>query len=247
VARTFNGSSDAFGSSAAVNISAAGTGAITLSFFLWWDSFGNDDQLALELSANYNSNAGSFIINPNSSGAGAFEYSHSNGAGGYRSGNFTRPSAAAWHHYMLVMDTTDTLLHVAYVDGSVVTTNVGANGGGATWNAGYTLYGMSRAAGALFGDGRMAELAIWTSALTSGNASSLAGGTLASAIGTPAYYWKMCGTDSPEPATVGSPSLTLTNTTGSAHPAAVSGSCVTGGTARQRLVDGGLIGGRLIG
>lgn len=211
MARQFDGSTQGAFSSTALDLSSAGTGPITLAFWLWWDTFANDDDLALELSANYNSNAGTFIVDPNDA-VGVFNFGHSSGSG-YRSVHFARPSAAAWHHYMLVIDTTDSANCVAYVDGSSVTVTNTFNTGGSAWTSSQTLNVMCRNDGtSLLGAGRMAGLGIWAGALTAGNATSLAAGAAPSTIGTPLYSWNICGASSPEPAANGTPVLLLFGT-----------------------------------
>src|SRR2546426_981893 len=52
--------------------------------------------------------------------------------------------------------------------------------------------------------------------------------------GAPDFYWKLCGTASPEPATLGGISMTLVGTTSATHPIATCG----GGVASRRLLMG---------
>src|SRR5947199_4291656 len=90
-ALSYNGSSD--GSFAAINLSA--TNIVTLSFWMKWTTNANDDDLAFEYTPNYNTNAGGFIADCNSSsyGGGKFEMGMGNGGGVSWPGLFTRPSA----------------------------------------------------------------------------------------------------------------------------------------------------------
>jgi hypothetical protein len=210
MARQFNGTTQAMSSSSTLDLTSVGTGPITIAFWLWWDAFANDDDLAMEFSADFNANAGAFLIDPNSSGVVSFELSHHGTASNYRSASFARPSAAAWHHYMLVLSTTSNANILAYVDGSAVTMTLQSNTGGTSWGN-YTLYVMSRS-GALFGAGRICGIGIWGSALTAGNATTLAGGAHPVTVGTPLYAWDVCGDDSPEPPAAGGLNLTLVAT-----------------------------------
>ena len=47
--------------------SLAGKTAITVEFWMKWNAWANDDDLAMELHANFNDNAGGFLVDPNSS------------------------------------------------------------------------------------------------------------------------------------------------------------------------------------
>ncbi len=211
-ARTFNGSSDNLQSAATVDLTS--TTQISISFWLYWNTFANDDSLAFESSSNYNSNAGAFIIDPNDS-SGFFQFSVYQP--GYFGCHITRPSAAAWHHYLLTLDitTVNAGTCTAYVDGVNATPTIDINAGAGTLTFGnYTLNMMSRNAASLFGAGRMSDIAIWKSILTSGNAASLAACTSPSLIGSVAFYWPINQT-SPEVATTGGVNLTVTGTTNS--------------------------------
>lgn len=66
----------------------------------------------------------------------------------------------------------------------------------------------------------LAELALWTSFVSDGDLTTLAGGVRADTIGTPAYYWRILGDASPEPEEMGTgETLAITGTLNqSAHP-----------------------------
>ena len=117
-ALSYNGSTD--GSFAAINLSA--TNIATLSFWMKWTTNANDDDLAFEYTPNYNSNAGGFIADWNSSGygGGKFEAGMGKGNGTYWNDLFTRPSAGAWHLVHLVFNRSGPTNKV-YVDGSLQT------------------------------------------------------------------------------------------------------------------------------
>lgn len=147
--------------SIALNLSAYQR--ITLSFWLYWDAFASDDDLAMEFSPNYNTGGG-FLIDPNS-GAPAIGYFQV-GTGGTSAGSsryFTRPSAAAWHHYMLVLDKAAASsggVTAAYVDGSAVSLTTASTGGTTANFPNSTLYLFSRNNTGLFGNGSLLNLVI---------------------------------------------------------------------------------------
>jgi PKD repeat protein len=158
----FDGTNDA--GSAAVDLS--GKTAITVEFWLKWNSYANDDRLAMELTNNFNENAGGFLVDPNS-GYGSFAVGIGSGA----SRNvtlFARPSAGEWHHYAFVLDTTAPAAEqvVPYVDGQPVAYSKAASGTEAPPFANSTLNFMSRAGSSLFGSGDLDEVALFGRALS---------------------------------------------------------------------------------
>ena len=64
MARQTNGTNQSLNSASTLSLSSYTK--LVVAFWLLWDSFGTDDDLALEYSANYN-NDDAFIIDPNSS------------------------------------------------------------------------------------------------------------------------------------------------------------------------------------
>jgi len=136
---------------------------LSLSFWLYWDSYANDDKLALEFTANYNTNNG-FIVDPNSGApaAGNFQVGAGGGSGG-SSRSFARPSAAKWHHYAIVFDKSlagSGSVSAAYVDGVSQSLTTTATAGSAANFPSSTLYVFSRNNASLFGAGRIANLVI---------------------------------------------------------------------------------------
>src|SRR5207237_1773948 len=117
-ALSYNGSSD--GSFAAINLSA--TNIVTLSFWMKWTTNANDDDLAFEYTPNYNTNAGGFIADWNSSGfsGGKFETGMGKGGFTYWTDLFARPSVATLHLVHLVYNRSG-LTDQAYVDGCLHT------------------------------------------------------------------------------------------------------------------------------
>ena len=82
------------------------TSKLTVEFWLKWNAYANDDRLAMEFTANFNDNAGGFLVDPNAPQSGG---KFGVGDRHRRSRNnvyFARPSAGAWHHYAFVIDTT---------------------------------------------------------------------------------------------------------------------------------------------
>lgn len=225
MSRKFNGTSDA--AQIALNLSAFSL--ISISFWLWWDAFANNDKLAMEFTANFNLNRG-FLIDPNSgapaAGAVQIGFDQTNTLAWVDS--FTRPSAAAWHHWMLVMNRA-TPANFAWIDGAVQTlTAVQHNAATYANFPNSTLNIMSRNKASLFGAGRMAELAIWGGvALTTANAKALAAGAAPPHFVVPdnlILYTPLMGADSPEPDYSGKKqSATLTGTSWAAHPGVMPG------------------------
>lgn len=136
----------------------------------WWgydDSAADDDDLFWESSANFNSNAGGILSDPHESTYSAYVMAIRNSAASGLCGvSFTRPSAAAWHHYVAVMDlsqwSTSTAVFTVYVDGAAVTlTDRNFSVGTVPTSFGnYTWYFMSRGGTGLWLDGRITDVQI---------------------------------------------------------------------------------------
>jgi PKD repeat protein len=158
-AAEFDGVNDA--AKAAVNLS--GTHAATVEFWLKWNSYANDDRLAMEFTNNFNEAPGGFLVDPN---APQFGGSFGVGIGSGTARNtvyFERPTAGEWHHYAFVLDTTAPAAQeiTPYVDGKVVAYQKGDSGAGGGNFANSTLNFMSRSASGLFGAGGLDEVAIY--------------------------------------------------------------------------------------
>jgi hypothetical protein len=151
---------------ASVPLNLSGSSRATVEFWLNWSAYETDDDLAMELTPNFNQNSGGFIVDPNSS-QGNFGV----GIGVADSRNnafFARPSAGQWHHYALVLDTTAPAAQqiTPYVDGQPVTFTKTADGTGAGNFANSTLFLMSRGGQSLFGAGTLDEVAVYNRALS---------------------------------------------------------------------------------
>jgi YD repeat-containing protein len=162
-AAAFDGASGA--ASAAVNLS--GTSQLTVEFWLNWSAYANDDDLALELTPNFNETDGGFLVDPNAGELGG-KFGVAIGRGESRNNAyFARPSAGTWHHYAFVFDTTAPASQqvIPYVDGKAVPFEKINSGTGAGNFANSVLSFMSRNASALFGKGSLDEVAIYNRAL----------------------------------------------------------------------------------
>jgi PKD repeat protein len=172
---SFSGSADA----ATANLNLSATNKLTIEFWLKWDSYADDDRLAMEFTPNFNQNAGGFLVDPNASGTGG-KFAVSIGQGGSRTvTTFDRPSAGAWHHYAFVLDTSAAPASqiAPYVDGDPVPFTNLVSGTGAGNFANSQLYFMSRGASALFGAGDLDEVALYNRALSAATISDHFGGS----------------------------------------------------------------------
>ncbi len=152
---------------ASANLNLSGTSKLTLEFWMNWNAFANDDNLAFEFTPNFNSAPGGFLVDPNAPEEGG-KFAVGIGSGEARNtAYFTRPSAGQWHHYALVFDTTAAAESqiTPYVDGKPVPYTKTRSGTGAGPFANSTLYFMSRAVSALFGAGALDEVALYNRAL----------------------------------------------------------------------------------
>jgi PKD repeat protein len=162
-AARFDGSDD----NARASVDLSGKTAVTVEFWMKW-TFGNDDRLAMEFTPNYHDNAGGFIVDPNAPQLGG-QFAVAIGSGAAQnSAYFARPSSGDWHHYAFVLNSAAPAAQqiTPYVDGVAVTYTKYDSGTGAGPFASSTLYMMSRAGTALFGNGDLDELAIYDRALS---------------------------------------------------------------------------------
>jgi hypothetical protein len=219
MARQFNGTDQSLQSASTIDLSSFDK--LSLAFWLWWDAFADDDDLAMEFSADYNGVTTGFIIDPNDSSAGGGNFGIAlKGDVGYSVGQFTRPSNLAWHQYVIVLDKTKAVDEVdaVYVDGISQTLGRPQNNNNTNAFGNHTLNFMSRNNTSLFGAGRLAEVAIYGGVnLTQQQATDLQ--TMCpNFVGTPTYGWHLDGDASPEPAFVGGIALNLTGTIKATHP-----------------------------
>jgi hypothetical protein len=218
-ARQFNGTSDYLQSASALS-ALSGVNPFSVSFDLYWNAFANDDELALESSSSWSVTPGAFVVDPNSNvspASGNFMWSETSGTSNeYFLCWIARPSAAAWHHYVLTMNTIgSTPVCTAYVDGisqGVFTGNVGLPPSAALSSQIFNV--MSRNGSSLFAAGRISSPAIYSGVVDSTDASALGGCGRPTSVtsATLLYYWPINQT-SPEVATTGSINLTVNGTT----------------------------------
>lgn len=161
-AGVFDGANDSASTTSSIDLT--GTNIISVSFWLNWDAYANDDDLAMESSSNFNNNSGAIMIDPNSgspcSGTFAFSMDLSNNN---RAETIARPSAGSWHHYVVIYDlSVDRGEITIYLDGSLQNSNVCANNLAGTGTFGnYNWYFMSRANVALQGAGKLDDVRIY--------------------------------------------------------------------------------------
>lgn len=143
-------------------------------------------------------------------------------SGANSSHNVAEPSAGSWHHLCITYITsTPSVDPIFYLDGATpaVTEITQASGVVRTGTTAY-LFGNITAGNRGF-DGSIAEVAGWSSILTSGNVASLynsGAGASANTIGTPDFYFKLCGDTSPEPDEMGGTAATVTGALQTSHP-----------------------------
>ena len=145
---------------------------ITVSFWENISSFSDDNNMTMELSSNSNLNDGAFYITLNSgspaAGKVAVSLQDSTSAAKLRLESFSRPSANSWHHYVFILNNTDTTGDIiAYVDGVEQVTAVNSNT--KDQNSDFktdNLYLMSRGGGALFNAGLIDEVMIFNRSLS---------------------------------------------------------------------------------
>lgn len=166
LARVFNGTSDTV--SVSLNLSAQSQ--VTVSFWLWQDTFVDNAQRC--------------VFERGEGGAGGLalfatwdstnDFMLERGAGKFA--EWPRPSAAAWHHYLVVAPTASD--PTVWVDNAsqTLTRNDGNPGGNYTNG---TAWFMSKSGSSRFDAGKLAVFAIWDSSvtLTAGQRTQLAAWT----------------------------------------------------------------------
>jgi PKD repeat protein len=163
---SFDGVDDA----ASANLSLSGTSQLTVEFWMKWNSWGENDDLAMEYTPNFNSTSGGFLIDPNAPQEGG-KFGVAIGNGSSRNNvYFNRPSAGQWHYYAFVLNSTAPAAEqiTPYVDGKAVAYTKTASGTGAGTFANSSLNFMSRGTNSLFGAGALDEVAIYNRALDGG-------------------------------------------------------------------------------
>lgn len=144
----------------ALPVNLSGSNKAIVEGWLYWDSFTNGYDIALEYTANGYSTDGGFYMCPD---WGTGNLSVTLRVGGLRNTKlYTRPSGAAWHHYAIVADRANGVS--LYIDGALATESsypeTATSGSGTLANS--TLYLMSRGGASNFGAGRLQHLGVWS-------------------------------------------------------------------------------------
>lgn len=133
--------------------------AVTIEYFLKWDTNAQDDDLVMEFTPNANTNNGGFYIDQNNSGgAGTSQIKCQLTANGVW--RFSQPTAGVWHHYMVAFRRGQSA--IVMMDGaplSLTQEEDPASQSGTFANSMLNL--MSRNKVAIFGAGDLAHLAIY--------------------------------------------------------------------------------------
>lgn len=186
-------------SEAHVTQSLSGLTAVTLEFWLSWDVFENVDVGCIEYTNNYNnSTPPAFAVFPNESGSGRIQFALASGAGAnYNTKTVARPSAGDWHHIACVYDLTQAQANqvTPYLDGVAPTTLHPDTALITGTFPSSILYFMSRGGTSQFGNGALANVILYPTALT---AVQIAAHYAAANIPTPTRFYMNSG---------GSPSL----------------------------------------
>lgn len=155
--------------SAPLNLS--GYTSLTLAFSLYTPSWNNNDNLAMEFTTNYNSNNGSFIVDPNSGAptTGLFQVgTKNNPTVGTNFGSFPRPTAGTEHRYLICFNQlANPTTTAVYVDGVPQPFTQRSGSSGTLPFANSTLYLASRAGSSLFLNGRLNDISLWGGRLLS--------------------------------------------------------------------------------
>jgi hypothetical protein len=164
----FDGANDAL-RSATLNLSS--TNQITLTFWMNWKTYANDNDLAFEYSATMNS-APAFYINPNSGApaAGKMTAVMSSGSGQYNGVAVDRPASNTWYHFTVVLNRASGV--TCYKNG-VLCASTPAYTNTLTGNFSGLAIGlnmMSRNGASLFGNGALQDVRIYNRVLSSNEA-----------------------------------------------------------------------------
>jgi len=157
------------GASALVNLSTLAPRLLTVCWWMYWNAFANNDAVAFEFTGNAGLGGTGFYIDPNSGWPLSGRFAASIIAGSptlTRGEGFTRPSAAAWHHYAVTFDRNTPAVGL-YID-SVAQTSGASNAPGWTASdfANSSLFFMCRNLSNLRGAGRMAGVSLHPSILS---------------------------------------------------------------------------------
>lgn len=109
---------------ASINLDLSGYDQITISFWMWWDAYAENDDYGYTLSSP--NSTGCIWLDVNSTGphAGEMYFGYSSASGQAAHTGIARPAASKWHHYVGCFDNRLNGPGFAiYVDGAPVTMN----------------------------------------------------------------------------------------------------------------------------
>lgn len=216
MARKCNGTSDKL----TLTLDLSAFSLVSVAGWLWMDNLGSAERMGISSSTSVGT-ISSFYFEPRSSHGAVCEISLTRNSSQFWSDSFPQPSAAAWHHYLLVCNRA-TPLNKAYVDGAPQTLATILHNAGAWGNFAAGTMTMLGYNTSLFTPGRLAEVAIWGGVeITAGEAKALAIGASPETVHPDGivFHTPLFGTDSPEPDYSGKQhSVALTGTSWAAHP-----------------------------
>jgi hypothetical protein len=236
-ARQFNGTNQELVSASAVDHS--GQNKLVVAFWLWVDSFtAAGYQRIFHHTDSSGNKVQTVYITP--SGVVTFLVQTTPFSFGDKTLD-SNPSAGAWHHWVINFDGTvsgSAQIAGVWIDGVSKALTNGGNGSTTTTFPDSTLAFMADP-DATWAAGRLAEFGAWGGIqFVQGDVDSLynsGSGGLATGVqsGGLIRYWKLCGTASPEPATVGGINMTVTGATSAAHPV---NTCAAATPIRRRVI-----------
>lgn len=200
MALSFDGVDD----TATTPVDLSGTNKITISCALYWNAYANDDDMAFQVMGT--DAAGGAYFDPNAA-LGDIACQMQNDAVNYKIQRWARTdmTAAAWHRIAVLMDRSVPSIAL-YVDNVLATPTTNSAGGSITaTNFGNGTFYMMHRPGTLFGAGRMAEVAIYKSLLSTDEIAALSKGFDPRLVNPAslAFFNPLYGRVSPEPAVVG--------------------------------------------
>lgn len=223
--KVLNGTGSSARASVPLNLSAYDRA--TISFWLYWDVYANDDSMAIELTVNGGTTAGGFYIDPNSNTptSGKFAVCVAPSA---KIGGFTRPSSG-WHYYTILMrrQAGGSSGIEAYVDGVSQAITYGLTNTPTGNFANSTLYFLSRAGTTLYGTGKLSDIVI-------------RGGTLLSAVEAAEEYRNPWQIFQPLPRRIFSISSGGTSVAAAGALPTASLTAATGGATGSAAASGGI-------
>ena len=144
--------------------------------WLYFPATPEANDIALELTANFNGQIGAFYVNT-SDGTKLSVGTYGNLAG-YNVAAVTRPANLEWHYFIFVTDIYTTFAPAIYMDGNALsvskTTETAAD---ANVMASSTLYLLSRGNASLYSGAYIQQLGIWNKKLTEAEAIALSANT----------------------------------------------------------------------